>query len=187
MCACEYVCVCVGVCECAGRGVRGCIGGPLIGMSELHGVYGHGRERKREGVRDKERDREGGRERERAGGRAQSAAAEQVSRCDCVSQRSTNLQERHNTSLDSFPLCALICLGSFYGAFGPRKQSMVALVKMSVLSSFTSCLHFESKFFFPCKRSILLTVCFFSSSLFPFILQVAECRQLAQCQIHLRM
>lgn len=78
-----------------GGGVRGCIGGPLIGMSELHGGFVHGGGRKR--VRDKEREiegeREGGkerrkREREREGGRAQSAAAEQVSRCDCMSQRS---------------------------------------------------------------------------------------------------
>lgn len=88
-----------------------------------------------------------------------------------MSQRPTNLQERHNTSLDSFPLCALICLGSFYGAFGPRKQSMVALVKMSVLSSLTSCLHFESKFFFPCKCSMLLTVC-----LFPFSFHITGSR-----------
>lgn len=63
---------------------------------------------------------------EREGGRAQSAAAaERVNRCYCMSLRPTNLQQRNNTSLDSFPLPALICLGSFYGAFGLRKQSMV--------------------------------------------------------------
>lgn len=105
-----------------------------------------------------------------------------------MSQRPTDLQERHNTTLDSFPLRALICFASFYGAFGPRKQSMVTLVKMSVLSSLTSCLHFESKFLFhPCKCSMLMTLCCLSSSPFPFTLQVAECKQLAQCQIHLRM
>lgn len=86
---------------------------------------------------------------EREGGLAQSAAAERVSRCYCMSPRPTNLQqERHNTSLDSFPLPALICLGSFYGAFGLKKQLMVSQVKMSVLSSLTSCLRFESKLLF---------------------------------------
>lgn len=57
---------------------------------------------------------------------------------------------------------------------------------MSVLSSLTSCLFFKSKFFL-CFFAPSWWLCLFLSSLSPFILQVAECRRLAQCQIHLRM
>lgn len=103
-----WICVCLGV--------GGYSGGPLIGMSKLHGVYVHERER----------------------GSAQSGAAERVSRCYRMSPRPTNLQERHNTSLDSLLLPALICLGCFYGSFGLwGKKSKVSQVKMSVHSSLT--------------------------------------------------
>lgn len=69
-------------------------------------------------------------------GGSQSVAAERVSRCYCMSPRPMNLQqERHNTSLDSFPLPALICFGCFYEAFGLRETIDGSQVKMSVLSS----------------------------------------------------
>lgn len=101
-CVCVSVRVRVGVC----LGVGGYSAGALIGMSE--------------------KEREGGREEKGGGGRSQSAAAERVSRCYCMSPGPMHLQrERHNTSWDSFPLPALICLVSFYGSYDLRKQSMV--------------------------------------------------------------
>lgn len=63
------------------------------------------------------------RERERERRLAQSAAAERVSRCYCMSPRPTILQqERHNTSLDTYPLPALIWLLSFYWAFDFKQK-----------------------------------------------------------------
>lgn len=120
-------------------------------------------------------------------GRSQSAAAERVSRCYCMSPRPMNLQqERHNTSLDAFPLPALICFGCFLWGFWFKGTIDGSQVKMSVLSSLTSCLHIESRIFFSRCSSILMTVSALSFFT-PFISQIAECRRLEQCQIHLRM
>lgn len=64
-----------------------------------------------------------------------------------MSPRPMNLQqERHNTSLDPFPLPALICFGSFLWGFWFKETIDASQVKMSVLS-LTSCLHFESMIF----------------------------------------
>lgn len=105
-------CVHVNICVCASGGWRLQWRGTDWDVRATWSVYVWRREREREG-----REGEGG---------SQSAAAERVSRCYCMSPRPMNLQqERHNASLDSFPLPALICFGSFYGAFGLRKQSMV--------------------------------------------------------------
>lgn len=88
-----FLCVCL-------SGVGGYSGGALIGMSELHGVY------MCEGEKGKRR------------GGSQSAAAERVSRCYCMSPRPMNLQqERDNIRLDAFPLPTLICFGCFLWGF----------------------------------------------------------------------
>lgn len=57
-------------------------------------------------------------------------------------------QERHNTSLDAFPLPALICFGSFSWCFRFKETIDCSQVKMSALSSLTSCLHIVNINFF---------------------------------------
>ena len=166
-CACECVCVWV-------RGGGGCIGGPLIRMSELHGGYVHGEERVRKTQRggEREREKERGREWEREVGSVSSSwTSEQV--WLYVSKAHESPRETQY----KFGFISTLCIDLFrvfYGAFGPKKQSMVALVKMSVLSSLTSCFHFESKFIFSMQVLCVVDCLFFF--LFPFSFHITGSR-----------
>ena len=176
VCAREYVCVCMCVWQ-----VGGYSGGALIGMSELHGVCVCVRVCACVCVRAClcvwRRESGGGLQ------VSSSWASEQVLLYVSQAHESPTRETQYKFGFISTPRIDLFWF--FLWGFWFQETIDGSQVKMSVLSSLTSCLHFGFFFFFP-HTGARLDDCFLSRFP-PFMSQVAECRRLEQCQIHLRM
>lgn len=167
-CACMWMCVCLGV--------GGYSGGALIGMSELHGVC----------VREGEREGGGmGEWWSRGVSVSSSWASEQVLLYVSQAHESPTGETQYKFGFISTPCIDLFWL-LLWGFWFKGNNRWFSGENVSAL--FLNQLSPLWKFFLFSMLELHLddSVCF-SFSFSPFVQQVAECRRLEQCQIHLRM